>query len=120
MARGWIGGTWMAKLYASYKMTPWYKVTLGAMYIGDTTKKGNTAGNARKAPFGSTNLRDDSEIGIEFGFLNQFEVYKNLTFNLGFGYLIPGDGLEQWDAVQGKNVEPDDPWAVFTRLQYNF
>ncbi|MFB3884274.1 MAG: hypothetical protein ACE144_03535 [Thermodesulfobacteriota bacterium] len=118
MSRGWLGGTWMAKLYASYKMAPWYKVTLGAMYIGDTTKHGNTIGTALKSDLAT--LRDDKDIGIEFGLLNNFEVYKNLTFNLGFGWLVPGDALEYFDATKGKNVDPDDPWAVFTRLQYNF
>ena len=45
MSRGPIGGTWMAKAYASVKALPWYKVTLQGMYIGDTTKNGDTFGN---------------------------------------------------------------------------
>ena len=46
VTRGAIGGTWMAKLYASVKATPWYKVTFQVLYIGDTTKHGNTLGDA--------------------------------------------------------------------------
>ncbi len=46
MTRGGTGGTWFAKLYGSYKAAPWYKVTLQGLYIGDTTKNGNTFGTA--------------------------------------------------------------------------
>ena len=46
-SKGPFGGTWFAKLYGSYKVTPWYKVTLQGLYIGDTTKHGNTFGTAR-------------------------------------------------------------------------
>jgi hypothetical protein len=118
MSRGWLGGTYMAKLYASTKLAPWYKVTLGAMYIGDSTKNGNTIGTARKAD--GTTLRDDKTIGWELGLGNNFDVYKNLTFNVLLGYLIPGKGLEYWNSTLGKNVEPEDPWIIATRLQYNF
>ena len=116
MSRGWLGGTWMAKLYASYMLAPWYKVTLGGMYIGDTTKNGNTIGTARKA--NNITLRDDNTIAWELGLLNNFEVYKNLTFNVLLGWLIPGKGLQYYSG--GKNVEPDDPWLIATRLQYTF
>jgi len=118
--RGDIGGTWMFKLYASAKLAPWYKVTLQGMYIGDTTKNGNTIGTARKAPFGSTNLRDDKTIGFEFGLLNEIKIYKNLSFNVGLGYLFAGDGLEYWDSTRSKNVKPDNPWLIASRLMYRF
>jgi hypothetical protein len=116
MSRGWLGGTYMAKLYASTMVAPWYKVTLGAMYIGDSTKNGNTIGTARKAD--GTTLRDDKTIGWELGLGNNFDVYKNLQFNVLLGYLIPGKGLEYWNGT--KNVEPEDPWIIATRLQYSF
>jgi hypothetical protein len=43
------------------------------MYLGDTTKNGNTNGNARQNPGvpADTNLRDDKTIGIEFALTNQ-------------------------------------------------
>ena len=116
MSRGWLGGTYMAKLYMSYMLAPWYKVTLGGMYIGDSTKNGNTIGTARKAD--NITLRDDKTIGWELGLGNNFQVYKNLQFNVLLGLLVPGKGLEYYSG--GRNVEPDGPWLIATRLQYNF
>ena len=50
LSKGAFGGTWFAKLYGSAKLTPWYKVTFQGLYIGDTTKNGNTFGSAVKYP----------------------------------------------------------------------
>ena len=48
LSRGGFGGTWFAKLYASMKLLPWYKLTVQGLYIGDTTKNGDTFGNSVK------------------------------------------------------------------------
>lgn len=116
--RGAFGGTWMAQLYGSLKATPWYKVTLKGMYIGDTTKNGNTLGTARKRD--GVTLRDDKTIGWEFDLINEISIYKNLKWDIGLGYLIPGDGLEYWDSARRKNVDPKDPYVFLTRLVYTF
>lgn len=115
VSRGTIGGTWMAKLYGSYKATPWYKVTLQGIYIGDTTKKGNTVGTARTW---TGQLRDDKTIGWEFDLINEFRIYKNLNYTIGAGVLLPGAGLRYWDGVG--NDKPKTPWAVLSNLVYNF
>jgi hypothetical protein len=119
-ARGGVGGTWMAKLYGKYKVAPWYQIHLQAMYIGDTTKNGNTSGNAIKIGTSPARPRDDSFLGIELGWLNTFNIYKNLTLHVAAGWLVPGDALEYYDSVRNKNVEPEDPWHVQTRLLYTF
>ena len=90
MSKGAFGGTWFAKLAGSYKITPWYKVTLQGLYIGDTTKNGNTFGNALKS---DGTPRDDKTIGIEIDWLNEFEIYKNLTFKLFGGYMFAGEAM---------------------------
>ena len=123
MYRGSFGGTWMAKIYGSYKLAPWYKVTLGGMYIGDTTKNGNTVGTARKSPYAATDLRDDKTIGVEVGLLNDFLIYNNLTLGVNLGYLFPGNALDQWDAMAtgtDKNVDMKNPWILGTYLNYKF
>jgi len=125
VSRGAFGGTWFAKLYGSAKLNPWYKVTLQGLYIADTTKNGNTLGTARKAPYTITAaLRDDKTIGWEFDIINEIDIYKNLKFFAGFGYLFAGDGLDVWrrtDAVTaGANYSPKNPWNVTTRLLYSF
>ena len=78
------------RLAGSYKVTPWYKVTLQGLYIGDTTAHGNTFGNALNS---RGQLRNDQTIGIEFDMLNEFEIYKNLTFKLFGGYMFAGDAM---------------------------
>jgi hypothetical protein len=117
-ARGGIGGTWMAKIYGKYQIAPWYQIHLQAMYIGDTTSNGNTVGNARKSD--NVYPRDDATIGYELGMLNTFKIMKGLTWHVATGWLIPGKGLEYYDSVRAKNVKPDDPFQVVTRLVYEF
>ncbi len=115
MTRGAIGGTWVAKLYASLKATPWYKVTLQGLYIGDTTKNGNTLGDARKS---NGFLRDDKSIGWEFDLINEIQIYANLKWSIGAGYLFAGDALDQLG--NGRNVSPANPWIIATKLRYDF
>jgi hypothetical protein len=117
MHRGSIGGTWVGRLYGSYKAAPWYKLTLAGIYIGDTTKNGNTMGNARK----SNGLpRDDNAIGFEVDVINEINIYKNLKWDIGLGYLFAGKALDYFDTRVGRNISGDDPWAVVTRLVYTF
>ncbi len=117
MHRGAIGGTWVAKLYGSYKATPGYKLTLAGAYIGDTTENGNTIGNARKA---NGLPRDDKTIGFEVDVINEINVYKNLKLDIGLGYLFAGDALDYFNVATGSNKSGDDPWALVTRLTYTF
>ena len=121
VSRGGFGGTWFAKLYGSIKATPWYKLTLLALYVGDTTKHGNSLGNALKFPgTGSTLLRDDKDIGFELDLINEFQIYNNLRFYVGAGYLWAGDALDLRRGASVINFSPKNPWAVRTRLQYTF
>jgi hypothetical protein len=117
-SKGAFGGTWFAKLAGSYKVTPWYKVTLQGLYIGDTTDNGNTFGNARQ---NNGQLKDANTIGIELDMLNEFEIYKNLTFKLFGGYMFAGDAMNMdFGAGNDRNAHIKNPWAVRTRLLYSF
>lgn len=115
--RGAYGGLWFAKLFAGYKVTPWYKINLEALYLGDTTTHGNTLGNAVKS---NGALRDDSGIGWEFNLINDINIYKNLVWNIGAGYLIGGDALDQRVGTTTQNKAPHNPWIVATKLRYTF
>ena len=120
VSRGAFGGTWFAKVYGSVKAAPWYKVTLQGLYIGDTTKHGNTLGTARKAPYTTTAaLKDDKDIGWELDIINEIDIYKNLKFFAGAGILFAGDGLDVYNGVN-RNYSPKNPWNVTTRLLYSF
>ncbi len=129
MSRGPIGGTWMAKAYASVKAAPWYKVTLQGMYIGDTTKNGDTFGTARSwSPIFGTTLRDKKDIGWEVDLINEINIYKNLKLTVAGGYLFAGKAMDQWTGygfsgpfgVSLLNDEIKNPWAITWNLTYNF
>lgn len=119
VSRGGTGGTWLAKAYASIKATPWYKVTFQGMYIGDTTKNGNTFGTAVRATAPAT-LRDDKEIGWELDLINDIQIYKNLNFVLAGGYLWAGDAMDMRSPGTLLNVSPKNPWMVTGILTYSF
>jgi hypothetical protein len=127
--RGGFGGTWFAKLYGSVKPTPWYKITLQGLYIGDTTRHGNTFGTAQKNyGFASRNWRDDQDIGWELDLIQEIDIYKNLKGWVGFGYLWAGHALDVWNTpsslgyptLGNANVSPKNPWNFTTRLLYTF
>lgn len=128
VARGTYGGTWFAKLYTAFKPAPWYRVMLYGMYIGDTTKNGNTIGDAVTTDSAGRRVRrDDSTIGWEFGVFNDIQIYKNLQFRLGAGYLFAGRAFDMYDQRTGtygspvnSNVSPNNPWVIMSKLIYVF
>jgi hypothetical protein len=117
MGRSMYGGLWYLKLYGAIPVTDMYKVSIGAAYIGDNTKNGNSIGSARKT---TGYLRDDKSVGWEFDLLNTISLYKNLTFDVGFGYLAAGKAVDYWNATTSTNKSPKDPWILGTRLAYSF
>jgi hypothetical protein len=126
MSRGPIGGTWMAKAYASVKAAPWYKVTLQGMYIGDTTKNGDTFGTAREFDFffDSTKLRNKKDIGWELDIINEISIYKNLMLTIAGGYMWAGSAMDQYSRVSfgdfPLNEGIKNPWAITWNLTYSF
>ena len=122
MSRGPVGGTWMAKAYASVMAAPWYKVTLQGMYIGDTTKNGNTFGTA--VGFGALSLEDKKDIGWEIDLINEINIYKNLKLVIAGGYMFAGKAMDQWTGTGifpiPFNEEIKNPWAITWNLTYNF
>jgi hypothetical protein len=118
-SRSGIGGLWMVKLYGAFQVSPIFNTRLEAMYIGDTTKNGNTVGNALKA---NGLPRDDSDIGWEIDWFNTLSIYRNLTWQFGGGILFAGDAMDY--AVQnmspGNNKGPHAPFNIVTNLTYSF
>jgi hypothetical protein len=127
--RGAFGGTWFAKLYGSAKVTPWYQITLQGLYIGDTTKNGDTLGSAVKYPGTPlTILKDNTTIGWELDLINEIWIYKNLRWFIGAGVLWNKGALDLSRNVNPSatgtpiylNARPSTPWALRTRLIYTF
>jgi hypothetical protein len=138
-----VAGVWFAKLRATVKPLPWLAITPYAMYIGDNTDSGDLYGTAAGYTFNYPGvgliqtLEDNSDIGIEFGLEADIQIYKNLTYSIGLGYLVAGDALDQYTGVDFQpgvgfvaggtvvgalpiNDSPDNPWAVLSQLIYKF
>jgi len=122
-SKGAFGGTWFTKLYGSYKVIPQYKVTVQAMYIGDTSRSGNTFGTAidvLNPTTGNVHYRNDGRIGYELDLINDFQIYKNLNFKVFGGYLFAGHAMDYWTGIGTENAHIRNPWALRTRLMYTF
>ena len=117
--RGGQGGLWMNKIYAGFTVSPEFNTRIEAIYIRDTTKNGNTIGNAlTTAGF----PKNDKNVGFEIDWFNTLSIYKNLTFQFGGGYLFAGNALDYAvvGAAAGTNESPKNPWIVVTNLTYSF
>jgi len=99
------GGTYLAKAYATINPTKWLSLRGQYSYIGDTVKNGNRFGSAS----------DKDVIGQEIDLFGKFTIAKNLTYDVGLGYLFAGDALKKNNAT-----EPENPWAVITKLTVTF
>jgi hypothetical protein len=118
MCRGGLGGTWAVKGFAGFKPHVDHKLTLQGLYIGDTTKNGNTFGNSRDS-FGR--LEDQSSIGWELDFIHEWQLYKQLRFGWAAGVLFPGNAMALYTgnpAAGNHNIKT--PWSITTNLMYTF
>lgn len=113
-----LGGVWYALLYGSFKATPWYKVTLQALYIGDTTKDGNTL--AEFYVGSGTSPNDGKTIGFEFDLYNEFQIYKQLTYTIAGGFMTKGNAMKFYNSATGETVKPKTPWIIISCLKYSF
>jgi hypothetical protein len=119
-----FGGLWINKVYAAFQVSPVFNTRIEAMYIRDNTKNGNTFGDALEtdgAVKSATNqLRDDNDIGWEIDWLNKLQLYKNLSFQFGIGYLFAGDAMDLRNTTTNTNESPKNPYVVTTNLTYSF
>ena len=117
MCRGPVGGTWMAKLYGSYKLLPEHKLTVQGMYIRDTTKNGDTFGTAindRGRP------KDYKYIGTEADAIWEWMLYKNLKFTAAYGYMWAGPAMKLYTGTSRGNHMIQNPYQLTTNITYNF
>jgi hypothetical protein len=65
-------------------------------------------------------LRDDTDIGWELDLVNELQIYKNLKWEIAGGVLFAGDAMDFKRTGVNTNKPMDNPWAILTRLTYNF
>jgi hypothetical protein len=103
-------GFWNVRGFVYYQVLDWLRVGGQVAYIGDT-QSGLAVGNDALG----NDADDDDSIGWEFAIGTNVQIYKNLSLNTAFGYLIAHKAM----SLTG-GVEPDDPWVLATRLMYVF
>ncbi len=127
MASTWegLGGYWFVGPFIDWQALDWLKLRFQFAYIGDTVEDGDLLTIQVDPTTGE--LEDHDTIGWEFDVGATVNVYKNLVLNLGFGYLIAGDALDEqwldWNTERvpiGDNVSVDDPWVAFAEIVYTF
>jgi hypothetical protein len=113
------GGLWINKIYGGFQVSPEFNTRLEVMYVRDTTKNGNTIGNALKT---NGTPRNDGDLGWEIDWFNTLAIYKNLTWQFGGGILFAGDAMDYAviGADPGTNKGPKNPWAIISNLTYSF
>ena len=105
-------GVWYVRAFADYQLLSWLKVMGNVGYIGDTVDNGDRFNMAGV----SGDLDDDDGIGWEFDVGVAINIYKELSLNSAFGYLIGGKALV--GMVNGDRAQ--DPWMWATTLTYTF
>jgi len=101
-------GIWYVRAFADFALTDWLKLKGNFAYIGDTVNHGDQFG---------TDMNDDQSIGWEMDFGVQIDIYKNLTLDTAFGYLIGGKALLS-QYIIGDRAQ--DPWTLQTVINYSF
>jgi hypothetical protein len=115
-------GVWYVRAFADFAATDWLTLKGNFGYIGDTVT-GHIhspfwmfgAPSIGGDQFGS-DTEDDDEIGWEIDFGVQIDIYKNLSLDTAFGYLIIGKAASS----QYGGFRAQDPWALMTALAYTF
>lgn len=115
---GWPG-IWYVRLFADYKALDWLTLKAQVAYFGDTVEDGNAFEGATSSKY------DDDDIGFEVDLGATVNIYKNLTWNLAFGYLFAGDAcdgkgryIEEEDTYITKTS--DDPYGFISTLIFTF
>jgi hypothetical protein len=101
-------------MFVYYQATDWLRLGAQFGYIGDTVSGYNTYVGSGGDAIGNDQDDDDS-IGWEFDFGVNIQLYKNLAWETGFGYLLAHKALSQ-----AGGFAPEDPWALQSRLMYFF
>jgi hypothetical protein len=111
-------GFWDVRGFAYYNIFDWMKVGVNIGYIGDTVSGAGLYGQPQDAV--GTDGNNDDSIGWEFDVGLGLKIYKNLSLNSGFGYLVAHKALSLFGDGRGPNGRPQDPWVIKSLLMYTF
>ena len=119
-----FSGMWYGRGAFEFSPTPWVRMILNYLYIGDTSKgtpgtfvnkvSNTTMSKVVNSAKGSRQDEDKSFIGQEINLITTLNIYKNFVYNVGLYYFIAGD---VWDT---KTLQGKDSYGINTKLQYAF
>jgi hypothetical protein len=112
-----FAGLWYGRVNFEYNPVAWLNLNFNYLYIGDTRAGTPGAGkvvNLIANPASARQDKDEDFVGHEVNVLAKIQIYKGLSYNLGFGYFFPGD------VYDASNKSADDAWTFQTCLRYFF
>ncbi len=119
-----FSGMWYGRAAFEFSPTPWLRMILNYLYIGDTSK-GNPGTFLSKisntnltkvvnSPKGARQDKDEDFVGQEINLITTFNIYKNFVYNVGIYYFLPGDVFDT------ATKDADASYGVNTKLVYAF
>jgi len=122
-----FSGMWYGRAAFEYSPTPWMRMILNYLYIGDTSEgspgtfrpkfASATAPLVNKpvnSPRGARQDKDEDFVGHEINLITTFTIYKNFVYNVGLYYFIAGDVFDS------PTTDAKPSYGANTKLVYAF
>jgi hypothetical protein len=113
---------------ANFEFSPSANVrfNLNYLYIIDTSSGtpsplGATTRKVINSPIGAQQFKDEDFVGHEINLITTIQIYKNLAYNIGLGYFIPGPIYDAYDSITGNKTKSAESCLGFnTNLRVVF
>jgi hypothetical protein len=119
-----FSGLWYGRAAFEYSPTPWMRMILNYLYIGDTSE--GTPGNFTpkfaaapttkivNSPKGARQDKDEDSVGQEINLITTLNIYKNFVYNIGLYYFVAGDVFDS------PTTDAKPSYGANTKLVYAF
>jgi hypothetical protein len=96
------------------------RFNLNYLYIGDTSKGTPGPGKMVNSPMGARQDKDEDFIGHEINLITTLAIYKNLVYNIGLAYFIPGSIYDKPVTSTGPAKSAEGCYGFNTNLRFVF
>jgi hypothetical protein len=112
-------GMWYGRANFEFSPARWARLNLNYLYIGDNSSGTPGAGRVVNSPLGARQDKDESFVGHEINLITTLVIYKNIVYNVGLGYFIPGSIYDKpATATPAKSAEA--AYGINTNLKLVF
>jgi len=112
-------GMWYGRANFEFSPRANIRFNLNYLYIGDTSKGTPGAGKSVNSPLGARQDKDEDFIGHEINLITTIAIYKNIIYNIGLGYFIPGSIYDK-PATTTPAKSAENTYGINTNLKYVF